>query len=164
MHVCIPKVKSLPYYVHCTTMLPKGAFSWRKQLLQNKALSKKHKAEDCIMSVRSFKEITSIVRAVLEATFFFFIVLLSPRGGQYWSTLYAATLTLYAATLTLYAATLTVCTATFTSLVRVVAYKVRVAAYKVRVAAYKVDQYCPPLGERRTMKKKVCFKLQIACT
>ncbi len=38
--------------------------------------------------------------------------------------------------------------------VRVAAYKVRVAAYKVRVAAYKVDQYCPPLGERRTIKKK----------
>ncbi len=34
----------------------------------------------------------------------------------------------------------------------------KVAAHKVRVAAYKVDQYCPLLGERRTIKKKVRFK------
>ena len=38
--------------------------------------------------------------------------------------------------------------------VKVAAHKVRVVAYKVKVAAYKVDQYCPPLGERRTIKKK----------
>ena len=37
--------------------------------------------------------------------------------------------------------------------VKVAAYKVKVAAYKVKVAAYKVDQYCPPLGERRTTNR-----------
>ncbi len=35
----------------------------------------------------------------------------------------------------------------------------KVGVHKVRVAAYKVDQYCPPLGERRRIKKKVRFKL-----
>ncbi len=34
------------------------------------------------------------------------------------------------------------------------------AAYKVKAAAYTVDQYCPPLGQRKTIKKTVRFKIE----